>query len=520
MFPNHPFFVERLKIDPGGVDFLGMRQATLDLREKCLPGFSNSTELIRPFSVMCWVYWKLNEIAKSEGLATITTSQARSYREKAEVLFTWGHKLKGFEGLPGISFGPPQESNGTVSLTFADWHRIPSSTGLMAAVNYGPALKTTIGLGFLNPIENDVFQPVRAGVALAHALDQELQKHGLPSALHSMEVNVGTAADALRAFAGWSVAEPSAKERAAFRDAFYDAQGTDSRTAMGLRSATVALILEVLKRTDAPLTVDEIREHMFWGPSALSSFSITPSVEAARKRWIVFLVRQAQRIAMEALLSWVEKRIIMDGDSTTDALARAGQKACVGDSDLAGGVTGYVERRLGHAFRDLEQAIEAGATTAEVSIFHLMRQVRLFIRNEVDEIIPAALRLLGVCREYTIVMEEVAELRSSLRHGGAEALSLVNWRETIDRTHHLDMKDFLLVVIEELVLSQHLAVATRRYDGGVVRLRVTLEEEGLRALVAKPWKPAPAADKLASGLSLMAECGLVERAAGGRYVAS
>jgi len=82
------------------------------------------------------------------------------------------------------------------------------------------------------------------------------------------------------------------------------------------------------------------------------------------------------------------------------------------------------------------------------------------------------------------------------------------------------MKDFLLVVIEELVLSQHLAVATGRYDGGVVRLRVTIEEEGLRALVAKPWKPAPAADKLASGLSLMAECGLVERAAGGRYVAS
>jgi hypothetical protein len=51
-------------------------------------------------------------------------------------------------------------------------------------------------------------------------------------------------------------------------------------------------------------------------------------------------------------------------------------------------------------------------------------------------------------------------------------------------------------------------------------LRVTIEEDGLRALVAKPWKPAPAADKLASGLALMADCGLVVRAPADRFAAA
>jgi hypothetical protein len=149
-----------------------------------------------------------------------------------------------------------------------------------------------------------------------------------------------------------------------------------------------------------------------------------------------------------------------------------------------------------------------------------MGHLQQCIRGEKDEIVPTALRLLSLCREYTVVLEQVADLRSSLRHGGAESLSLWTWRQTCDRSTQLKMKEFLLLVFEDLILSQHFAVATRRYDGGVVRLRVTIEEDGLRALVVKPWKPAPAADKLASGLALMADCGLVVRAAADRYAAA
>jgi len=223
---------------------------------------------------------------------------------------------------------------------------------------------------------------------------------------------------------------------------------------------------------------------------------------------------------MEALLAWVEKRIIRNGDRDTGTLATAAEKTCGSDSSLIeGGITGCVNRLLGHSFQGVEGAVHDGSANPEVSIFHQMERLQGCIRGELDEIVPAALRLLGLCRAYVVVLEEVAELRSSLRHGGAESLSLWTWLQACDRSVPLSLKEFLLSIFEDLVLSQHLAVATRRYDGGVVRLRVTIEEDGLQALVAKPWKPAPAADKLASGLALMADCGLVVRASADRFAA-
>jgi hypothetical protein len=112
-------------------------------------------------------------------------------------------------------------------------------------------------------------------------------------------------------------------------------------------------------------------------------------------------------------------------------------------------------------------------------------------------------------------LEAIPELRAGLRFGGNEGLSLALWSDICGRTVRSSSYEFILMVIEELVLSRHFAVATRRYDGNVIRLRITIGEEGLIALVSKPWRPAPAQDKLASGLSLMADCGLVARVGSG-----
>ena len=73
-----------------------------------------------------------------------------------------------------------------------------------------------------------------------------------------------------------------------------------------------------------------------------------------------------------------------------------------------------------------------------------------------------------------------------------------------DRSQRL--ADFLLLLFENLVLSQHSSVAGRRYDGGTQRLRISIEEEGLVALVDGP-RVTP--DRLETALSLMAECGML-----------
>jgi hypothetical protein len=166
---------------------------------------------------------------------------------------------------------------------------------------------------------------------------------------------------------------------------------------------------------------------------------------------------------------------------------------------------GFVEQYLGRSFSDLSDAIIASSSDPNLSIFHLMRHLNECIWQEKDEIVPAAFQLLDICCAYTRVLQEVPDVRVALSHGGAEAMSLRYWQDISERIRHLHSRDILLFVLETLILSQHFAVATRRYDGGVVRLRITIEEEGLRALVTKPWKPSPALDKLASGLSLMAD---------------
>jgi hypothetical protein len=174
-------------------------------------------------------------------------------------------------------------------------------------------------------------------------------ENSAPAVVVSLDKSTGTEEDARAAFRGWSITEPSVKEQEAFRSAFYDPHHAESSTLLGIRSATIALILRVLESARRPLTVDEIREAMCWEPAQFKDFQMTSNMEAARQRWIVFQVKQAQRLAMEAPLSWVEERIIADGDSSTTALSSAAERACSNNIYLASGaswVRGAIPRAI------------------------------------------------------------------------------------------------------------------------------------------------------------------------------
>jgi hypothetical protein len=519
-YPTEPFFVGEFKLKSGGLDFLGMRQATLDLRDECLPGFSNSTEYLRPFSLMCWTYWKIHGLAEAAGLDEITSEQARSFREKVEILFTWGHQLHKIAGLPGITAKAPNPVPGAggdgLPLTFDKWKRIPSSTGLMAAVNYGPALKPTSGFGFLTPVAVDLFKPMVAGLELAQALDECMPAKGMPAALKTLDPKTGTKKEALNVFNSWSIGTPSSREQVAFRAILYSASAAADSTStsfLSLRSATFDLILSILKKSAKSLNVEQVRELMFLGQSALPSLKLTPHAKAARQRWILLQVRQAQRLAMESILSWIERRILYDGDKYTSELAIAAEGLCSASKRFRNrDWMRYAKNHVGRQLAGVEDAVQFAASIEEMSILKSMNALGQCIRDESNDILPSALALLGLCREYTVVLQKDPALQGGLRQGGSEGLSLTLWNDICIRSAHLNNREFLLMVIEELVLSRHFAVATRRYDGRVIRLRITIGENGLIALVPWVWRPAPARDKLASGLSLMADCGLIARA--------
>src|SRR5258706_9704771 len=128
-----PFFVAPYEDDPGGIDFLNMQRANLDLVYEFLPGINNATLYVRPYSVMTWFAWAFHDQMKRRGIDDFKRKQFNEYREKVELLFNWSHQLvKTSRGLAVGSTSKPPKSSGSVPLSFEAWGR---NASWMAAAN-------------------------------------------------------------------------------------------------------------------------------------------------------------------------------------------------------------------------------------------------------------------------------------------------------------------------------------------------------------------------------------------------
>jgi hypothetical protein len=97
---------------------------------------------------------------------------------------------------------------------------------------------------------------------------------------------------------------------------------------MGRRSTTIQLILDVLGRSRRKLDVDEIRGELFLGHHTARRPRLeTPKLIAGWLSWVILQLRQAQRLAMEGLLSWFEVRLADGGDRDTEVIIRETLKA-------------------------------------------------------------------------------------------------------------------------------------------------------------------------------------------------
>ena len=296
--PSSPFFVPPYEPEHGGVDFLGLRQANLDMMATCLPGINNVTVYIRAFSLLSWIHWKFHELTAAKGQTQVSNRAIREFSERIEVLFTWGHVLNSLGGIPGTRAKPPKTTDRAVPLTFSDWKR-SDDTSLMAAVQYGPASKTVGGLGFLDPVEGGLYRACGEGVCLAKAIDRTISTC-IGAHLLRLEAQKGTEDDAINLLSGWSVLTPSNEERAAFRKAFFDDSMAGDESDMGRRSATLALARLVLSWACRPMDLDEIRRAMVYARvPELSPLLVPGRLATARLRWAVLQVRQTQRLAHE-----------------------------------------------------------------------------------------------------------------------------------------------------------------------------------------------------------------------------
>lgn len=507
-----PFFVPPYEPTNRGVDFLGLRQANRELMALCLPGINNVTSYLRPFSVLAWIHWKFHQLLEQGSTKQASSKQLTEFRERVETLFTWGHVLKGVRGIPGTDAKAPPGESGVVPLDFAAWKKRPENTSLMAAVQYGPATKTLGGLGLLEQVDIGLYRACTPGVALAEALEQSLAACGGTNPI-SLDFEAASEADARRLFAGWNIETPTEAERAVFRGVFFDAGRIGRNDAMGRRSATLALAFAVLEWASGPLDVEQIRRSMVYLRSpGLEPMSLPTELETARWRWSALQLRQTQRLAFESLLVWIEAKLDRLGAREGDDLVQLAEKALRHQfTEASSGTLGALWQACAGSFSNFEAACTAAVANDDHCLFKL--QERLFQAigdQDEDAILVSAMRTLMLCASVAQTLEQHPVASHAMQAGGQDRLSLSRWRQLAERCTDQPLQQFLLTLLEELVLSQHFAVAAGRFREGAQRLRISIDENGLTRLVHEPWRLQLTPDRLSRALDLSAECGLLK----------
>ncbi|PTE20221.1 hypothetical protein C5F48_18705 [Cereibacter changlensis JA139] len=161
-----------------------------------------------------------------------------------------------------------------------------------------------------------------------------------------------------------------------------------------------------------------------------------------------------------------------------------------------------------------EQADSIGGFVAAVNgkrlqnPFNLIATIQQLLRARDPSVAHYAFLGILLCVAYA---GAAANEASSLRLGGAPRLALDIVRRRMIGLGAVSAREAFQYILEAMIISQHFATAVNRFDGRKQRLRLTIEETGLEALIRKPWEPTVTEDRLPTLLSLAAQAGIVSR---------
>lgn len=515
--PNRPFFLPPRSGENSGVDFLGLRQANLDMMAEMIPSINNVTEYIRPFSLVSWVFWKFYDLCSASGLEEPSREDIDRFREKIEVLFSWGASLHETRGrIPGTGATPPPSTGTQLPLTFKDWKRIQSSTSLIAALWYGPASKVVTGLGFLMPIpgRTGFFRTTGPGIRLAEAMDARLRQDQdlYDRLLATLKPVTASEEDAIALWQLWSPEDVTEGEREAFASALYSEDEVgNTKSLLGRRSTTLALAMNHLAHCPAAATAQDVRRGMALSISQGGEpYDLPETLIEARNKWLTLQMRQLQRLSMECLLSWCEGRILEDRISETSEMAERFSSDWSGsDHGLEGLETlGGMIAALDQKAKDIEGFIESVRGGHISNPFELMETIQKQFKAGDPKFAHYAFEGLLICAAFADCARKDVGM---LRLGRAPRVSLDSLRRRLVGLGEVSIREAFQFVLEAMIISQHFSTAVNRFDGQNQRLRLTIEETGLEALVREPWGPTVTQDRLPTLLSLAGQSGLVVR---------
>lgn len=516
--PTGPVFVDPLPVLVSGVDFLGLGAVNERLIGHFLPGISNATRYMRVYSVMCWMAWRFDEHFKSlsRGLSvTDLDKQFRHFREKVELLFTWGN-LDHASGIVGKRRHFPT-TNAPTRLTFKEFGS--SKVSWLDAALYGPSMKVNNGLRFLEPRVGSTLGPAASGVELALAMDAVLRRSRYYGWLCDLSEDVATLKIANDLAARWSVTQSTRREREVFAAAFAPAKSTVETDPDGAaRCCAVRLIYSALERCGGAATVEEVRSTIARGIATANGPFAEQRDETARAMWTALQVRQLQRLCHEALLRWIELLLLerpvgMAGRSAHELAAFCTRKVSErlgldGDQPLSA-VTTLVAGRA----KSRGDTVPLGGTSVDVLAYaSKVRAVREIDRG-IDELPAMALQGLTIAAVQAASLAKCDLYRPYFRLGQRERLSLDTLVELFRDYQDRPLSSFVELLIESCTIGQHLATAAARLEPGKNKYRFVPSDDGLRLLIAPRQLTGlgMTPDRLETGMSLMADCGLLRR---------
>lgn len=488
MTATEPAFTTSASIPkPGGVDPLGLRQINFDLMDQVLPGLNNVAQHLRPFTVVTWAWRQAARLAGELGHQRVPLETLQDFVDRIEVIYVWSQLVRPKQAdLPGKDVLASLISNGCYSFGGEDWkdrrERRRLSTALSAPINYGPALKA---LGWLQPDSEGkgAMVPTPLASAAVEAFHGVIAGHLEHPALCKLGAVSVTSAEVAAIADAWAWERPTAAEQQAMAASLVGPVA-DSRRREGTR-----WILTAAKRVNATTDSLELRRTLCGRPT---DFAIPEEHSSSVAMWRALQVRQAFRLALEALFHWTLRQL-QDGPKRTTELA-AGIVEGVGGTATTEewlqpkdtNTTGPADwlHRLSIALRPLDDPIE------------LLQLIRAAIANCLSE----AAETSGSGRDDRLPLARAAK----------EAAA---WSERAP-------VEFVAHILESWLFGQHSywsigrGLNDARQNGStILRLRATLEAEGWTLSpgfnLADRNAPEPTGDRLATALSLLTEAHLL-----------
>jgi hypothetical protein len=519
--PRQPFFVSPLPILVSGVDFLGLGAVNERLIAGFFPGISNATRYMRVYSVMAWMAWRFDEQFRMEDnpvpLREVSKRFAR-FREKIELLFTWGNKGQ-LTGIVGSQRSFPTD-NRTQQLTFARFGN--STVSWLDAALYGPSLKVQNGLGFLMPHRGSTFGPTAIGTELAKALDASLKGSRYYNRLCDIADDTGTLKMAQDFGERWAIVKSTRREREIFASAFAPSRLVEEEGRnVAARRAAVGLIHSALESRGGTGTVADVREAISRRVTSSGGLPADLPHDHARASFTVLQIRQLQRLCHEALLRWVELALLrnpvgLPGRSSAQlarhcAVLAAKELGLSGEQPLSE-VMRLVTSKLG---RRGSTPLLAGRSILSVDPFAQMRQLTTLHRemNEFNRLPGYALRGLTVAAVQAEMLAGDELFARALSLGNRDRISMTTLIELYQSHKDGSISHFMVMLIESCTIGQHFATAASGLEVDKNKYRFIPSEFGLQPLISPKQLLGLGitADWLATGMSLMADCGLLER---------